>query len=102
MQVCAGKKRKSWWELHSGYYKDGKVRRMSIESLGTFFPHLNSQYGKYSDIDTHYLVNYNAEKVEEKGFTVEDYKKTSGMSLPRLYLVVKAKVQTSKYPRLSL
>ena len=53
-------------------------------------------------MDTHYLGNYNVEKVEEEGFSVEEYKEKSEMTLPQLYLVTKVKVQTSKYPSLSL
>ena len=57
---------------------------------------MSSQYGKFTAMDAH-LGNYNAEKIEEEEFTVENYKTMTGMSLPRLYLVTKAKAKSSKY-----
>ena len=80
-----------------GMPRHAKYEECLLKAQELFFPNLNSQYGKYSDMDTHYLGNYNVEKVEEEGFSVEEYKEKSGMTLPRLYLVTKAKVQTSKF-----
>ena len=77
--------------------RHAKYEECLLKAQQLFFPNLNSQYGKYSDMDTHYLANYNVEKVEEEGFSVEEYKEKSGMTLPQLYLVTKAKVQTSKF-----
>ena len=56
-----------------GMPRHAKYKECLLKAQELFFPSLNSQYGKYS-----------------------------GMTLPQLYLVTKAKVQTSKYPSLSL
>ena len=45
--------------------------------------------------DSH-LANYNRERSDNKEFTVESYKKETGMSLPHLYLVTR-KAKHSKY-----
>ncbi|KAJ7380130.1 hypothetical protein OS493_010841 [Desmophyllum pertusum] len=64
-----------------------------LKAQELFFPKLSSQYGKFTAMDAH-LGNYNAEKIEEQEFTVENYKTMTGMSLPRLYLVTKAKAKS--------
>ena len=56
-----------------------------------FFPNLSSQHGKFKDMDAYYMVNYNSHQIDKEGFSVESYKKTTGMNLPRLYLMTKTK-----------
>ena len=55
-----------------------------------FFPNLSSQHGKFKDMDA-YMANYNGHQIDTEGFSVESYKKTTGMNLPRLYLMTKTK-----------
>lgn len=52
-----------------------------------FFPNQVSQFGKLTDMADCYLANYNLEKILDAEFTIESYKKRTGMNLPRLYLV---------------
>ena len=61
-----------------------------------FFPNSCNQYGKLSDMETPHLATYNNScKINEEGFTVESFKKRTGMTLPRLYLETKAKEQAN-------
>lgn len=54
-----------------------------------FFPNMSSQYGKYADMEAK-LANYNAEPIDNNNFSVENYRKATGMNLPRVYLMTKA------------
>ncbi|XP_068724191.1 uncharacterized protein [Montipora capricornis] len=73
---------------------------MSVESHRTFFPNSCNQFGTLSDMETPHLATYNnSYKINEEGFTVESFKKTTGMTLPRLYLETKAKEQTNSRPQ---
>ena len=59
-----------------------------------FFPNLSGQLGKFKAMEV-YMANYNGNQVDI-GFSIEGYKKTTGMNLPRLYLM--AKIKRSKCP----
>ena len=61
-----------------------------------FFPNQTSQFGKLTDMADAYLANYNMEKIDAAEFTVESYKRNTGMNLPRLYLVT-TKAKRGKY-----
>ena len=60
---------------------------MSVKSTRFFSPNQTSQFGKLTDMADAYLANYNMEKINDAEFTVKSYKRNTGMSLPRLYLV---------------
>lgn len=61
-----------------------------------FFPNQISQFGKLTDMADAYLANYNMEKIIDAEFTIESYKKKTGMNLPHLYLVT-TKAKRGKY-----
>ncbi|XP_078382656.1 uncharacterized protein LOC144665305 isoform X2 [Oculina patagonica] len=54
-----------------------------------FFPDMSSQYGIYADMEAR-LANYNAEPIDDNHFSVGNYRKATGMNLPRVYLMTKA------------
>ena len=55
-----------------------------------FFPNFGSQHGNFKDINA-YMANYNGNQIDKEGFSIESYKKTNGMNLPRLYLMTMTK-----------
>ncbi|XP_068692541.1 uncharacterized protein [Montipora foliosa] len=64
-----------------------------LKAQNIFFPNGTSQHGMLVDMERPYLANYNGDKINEEGFTVEDYKESTGVNVLRLYLVTKAKTQ---------
>ena len=55
-----------------------------------FFPNFGSQHGNFKDINA-YVANYNGNQVDKERFSIESYKKTTVINLPRFYLMTKTK-----------
>lgn len=61
-----------------------------------FFQNQTSQFGKLIDMADAYLVNYNLGKILDAEFTIESYKKMTGMNPLHLYLVT-TKAKRGRY-----